>query len=365
MRRLLLALVPILSAAAEGRARAADAPEPAPARPQEAPPAPADAPRPAPRPRVAVDRTEHDFGPVRQQGAYTTTFTIRNEGDAPLHVQSVRGECGCTQSELSSKEVAPGGTASLTVAFHTYTFVGPLTKHVRVGTDDPDRPTVDLALRVEVAAGIVVAPPNFFFQAALAGSSPTATVRVQYHEKFGAPFRVLGVETAGMTPAGVAVAFDTKPFDAPPWHGYEVTMRFEKPPPIGLVSGSAMIRTDDAQSARVRALVGGSISGRVQVALARPNFGLLAQGKGGHLRIPVRPFDESVDLGEVTAAARSGRVKARVERDAKDPRAWILHLEVPPDAPPGALDDVVELRTSVKGEEVTELPVAGKVLERT
>ena len=190
-------------------------------------------------------------------------------------------------------------------------------------------------------------------------------MRIQYHETFGKPFQVLSVETAGMTPAGTAVAFDTKPFDAPPWHGYDVTMRFEKPPPIGLVSGSAMIRTDDPQSARVRALVGGSISGRVQVALVRPNIGLVTQGKGGHLRIPVRPFDETVDLGEVTAASRNGRVKASVERDAKNPKAWILHLEVASDAPPGAIDDVVELRTSVKGEEVTELPVSGKVLEKS
>jgi hypothetical protein len=221
-----------------------------------------------------------------------------------------------------------------------------------------------LKLRLDVSAGVVVTPPNFFFQAALVGTSPTATVKVQYHEAVGKPFKVLGVEGANMTPAGLELAFDTKAFDAPPWHGWEVTMRFAKPPPVGLVSGTAMIRTDDPQFPRVQALVGGLVSGRVQIALVKPSFGVLTQGKGGHLQIPVRPFDDTVNLGEVTAKSRKGRVQASVEHDAKDAKQWILHLRVPPDAEPGPIEDVVEVRTSVQGEELTELPVTGNVMKR-
>src|SRR5262245_40795520 len=94
------------------------APGPAPSPPPPSPPA-APAPEPGPRPKVVVDRTEHDFGPVKQQGEFKTTFELRNEGDAPLHLLQFRNECGCTASSVTSREVPPKGSSTLTVTFLT------------------------------------------------------------------------------------------------------------------------------------------------------------------------------------------------------------------------------------------------------
>jgi hypothetical protein len=264
---------------------------------------------------------------------------------------------------LSAREVAPGAAATLTVTFTTLTFVGEVAKTVTITTDDPDRPTVSWKVRVEVAKGVLQSPQNFFFNPVLVGAVPSASVRVQWHEAAGKPFQVLGVEAVEVKPADLPVRFETKPFDAPPWHGHEITLTFASPPPVGFLTGTVLIRTDAPEAPEVKALFSGSVSGRVRVSLARPSFGIVPQGKGAKLLLLVMPFDETVDLGEVTVASRKGAVVARAARDARQPTSWRVELRLPETAPPGPVEDVVEIRTAVKGEEVVELPVSGSVRE--
>ncbi len=322
------------------------------------------APQADARPRIAFDRTEHDFGTARQQTEYRTEFVLRNEGGAPLHVDSVRGDCGCSQVAIDRNVVEPGGTAKVSVLFRTYTFVGALTKHVHVRSDDPDRPEIDLRVRIDVSAGVVATPANFFFNTVLVGSRPTASLDVKWKEGVGRPFKITGIEAVNVRPAGLEMAFDTKPMDAPPWHGYTVTVSFPKPPPVGMVTATALLRTDDPDVPRIQALVGGNVSGRVQIALLRPSFGVVTEGKGAKLSVRVRPFDATVDLGTVTASARKGAVQAKAVRDDKTPGEWVVEIVLPEKAPPGVVEDVVEVQTAVKGEERTDLPVTGTVTHR-
>ena len=327
-------------------------------------PAPASPIPPAaagPRPKIDFDRREHDFGVVKQQTEHKATFVVKNGGNAPLHVSGVRGDCGCTQEDISSKEIAPGGTSTITVTFHTHTFLGPMTKHIHVESDDPENPKSELTVRLDVSGGIVLDPPNFFFSTVLVGTSPTASLRAKWKDGVGKPFEVLGVDSTGLVPAGIELKFDAKRFDAPPWHGYEITMTFPKPPPKGMVSGTALLRTNDPEIPRVQTLIGGNVSGRVQVALLRPNFGRVKNGKGGMLSVRVRPFDATVDLGTVTAKARKGHVEAQAVADPKTKGEWLVEIKLPETAAEGAIDDVVDVTTSVQGEDKLELPIGGSV----
>src|SRR5262245_1207226 len=110
-----------------------------------------DAPASGERPKIAFDRMRHEFGAVKQNAEVKTEFTVENKGTAPLHVQSVRGDCGCANASISEREVRPGGKSTISVTFHTYTFVGPQKKHVHVVSDDPEKPEVDLEVLVDVS----------------------------------------------------------------------------------------------------------------------------------------------------------------------------------------------------------------------
>jgi hypothetical protein len=335
-------------------------PVPAPA----AKPAPAPAPKPAHGPKLVIDRLAHDYGVVRQTEQHETTFTLTNAGDAPLH-PIARGECSCVHAKLSRSEVPPGETATLTVTFETYRFVGPMTKSLRVRSDDPDAAEVPLQLKIDISAGVVLQPQNFFFNMVLTGTKPTSTIEVKWKEGVGDPFRIVGVEATGMQPSTVRPEFSIEPFEAAPWKGWKVTMSFPEPPPVGLVSGTAVIRTDDARTPKVQALIGGAISAKVNVALLKPSFGVVTEGKAANLIVHVRPFDPKIPLGKVSARSRTGAVKVELKPDPTFPGEYNLELELPADTKAGAIEDVVELRTEVDGEELVELPVTASVAPPT
>ncbi len=219
-----------------------------------------------------------------------------------------------------------------------------------------------IEVKADVSAGILLEPANFYFNAVLIGASPTATVKVKWHEGRGRPFRIENVVAKG---TGVGdVWFDAQPFFEGPWKGYEVTMKFHNPPPIGPVSGEAVIYTDDPEYPTIKSLVGGGISGKVLIARQVTSVGIPPEGKEVVLRIGCRGFDDTIDLGEVTAKSRQGVVTARAERDASEPKAWMIVITLPGTTPAGAVNDVVDVTTAVPGAGHHEIKVGGTVMPR-
>ena len=106
-----------------------------------------------------------------------------------------------------------------------------------------------IRLSVDVSAGIVLEPANFFFGPVLVGASPRVPIVAKWREGAGKAFKILSVEAAGLPDA----TFETKAFDAPPWHGTTVTLGFMKPPAAGTILGSVLIRTDDPERPSIQA----------------------------------------------------------------------------------------------------------------
>ena len=321
-------------------------------------PAPAATPKSGPHLQLASQR--HDFGVVKQNADLKAAIVMTNAGTASLHV-TARGECSCAQATVSKKTLEPGESGTLDLTVHTYTFVGKIVKHVRVTSDDADAADVLVEVAADVSAGLLVEPANFFFNSTLVGTSPTATVKV-YQHGVGRPFQVKDVKATGI---GVGdVSFEAKPFFEGPWRGYEVTMHFAHPPPVGMVSGEAMIRTDDPDYASIKCLVGGNISGKVFIAQEVTSVGIPTEGKEVVLKVGVRGFDDTIDLGEVTAKAKKGVVSAKAVRDPTDAKQWTIEITLPGTTPPGAINDIVEVTTAVKGEEHHEIRVGGTVIAK-
>ncbi len=351
LRASIVAAAGRLFVGARGRAAAADPPP--------AGPAGGEGGVPSPRPKIAFDRETQDWGVVRQEQDLTTEFTIRNDGDAVLHVKEVKADCGCSNPRLAVKEIAPGASAALGVVFHTFTFTGPMSKRVKVTTDDPDRPEVVLRLLLDVSAGIVLEPRSLYFGPMRVGTDPTASVNVKWKDGVGRPFRLTAVEAPGMD-----VAFATKALEAPPYHGFTVSARFSKPPGIGTVSGTALLRTDDPDYPRIAVPVTAFVSGKVWLDLRTVSVGMVPHGRGRVLAVGCRGFAPDVALGEVTAVSRTGRVEATATRVAGKTNEWTIQVRLPEAAAPGRVDDVVEVRSAVTDEPPAEIRVTGEVLPK-
>jgi hypothetical protein len=324
---------------------------------------PADAPAPS-GPRLVVDRLEHDFGPAAQEQRLETTVTLRNEGTAPLHVHRTIPDCGCLTITAPPPIIPAGESATVPIEFRTMTFSGNVSKRVRFLTDDPERPETTIRLKVSVVAGVVLSPGRLFFGDVLLGSTPSKSLRAQWHEGIGSSFEVTAIEVPPVASAP-SVAFDVKTasFHEPPWHGTEITFTFKTPPPLGMYSGTAIVRTNHPRHARLLVPLTANVSGRVWVQTRTVYFGWVPQGDSKSSAVSIRPLRPDGKLGVVEARAREGRVTTSLEPDPRGgAEAWRLVVRVPEDAAPGKIDDVIEVRTEVPGEPVTEIQVRGEVL---
>ena len=109
-------------------------------------------------PQTAIDQPTFDFGSIYQGKQVGHVFTIRNKGDAPLTIKSVRPSCGCTAASITTSVIPPGKTGGIKASFTSTNFAGAIHKTVAVDTDDPKLPTFILTLRGTVVEEIQINP---------------------------------------------------------------------------------------------------------------------------------------------------------------------------------------------------------------
>ncbi len=351
---------------------------PAAATPEDPPPTPAPAPAPAPAPvpapvpapdpgapatgapSLVAEPAEVDLGTAAQNQDLSAEVTLRNAGAHPVHIVKPITDCGCYVATLSEHDLAPGQSVTLRITFHTLTWSGPLTKRLRVASNDPVRGELVVPIKVNIAAGVVLDPGRFTFGDVLRGEKPSKTLLAKWHEAHGKPFRVLGVSVPQAPDAFDVVE---APYEQGPWKGTKLTLTFREPPPLGMYSAVALIRTDAPGHERLEVPLQAFVSGLVWVQERSVDLGWVRQGQTKTRRLSVRPFRKGIDLGKVTARARDGRVQVEVAPDGSDrPGWWVVNVIVPASLPKGAVRDVVEVGTEVKGEELTEVQVKAEIL---
>ena len=68
-------------------------------------------------PLIKFDRTEHDFGTIKEGDVVETEFTFTNDGKSELIITSATATCGCTVPEYPKEPVLPGQQGRIKVKF--------------------------------------------------------------------------------------------------------------------------------------------------------------------------------------------------------------------------------------------------------
>jgi hypothetical protein len=101
---------------AELEGKKTTAPQPS-TNPAFATPTPADAKPEGPIPTMDFDVVDHDFGTIPEGQIAEFTYKFKNNGQAPLIIQSAQGSCGCTVPEWSKDPIPVGGTGFVKAKF--------------------------------------------------------------------------------------------------------------------------------------------------------------------------------------------------------------------------------------------------------
>jgi hypothetical protein len=109
-------------------------------------------------PVIAVDEPAFDAGEVEQGALVEHAFVIRNTGDEPLQIISVRPSCGCTVAKDYERQIAPGASGSIPITLKTKGFRGKISKTISVTTNAGNEPRSILQVRATVTVPLEVLP---------------------------------------------------------------------------------------------------------------------------------------------------------------------------------------------------------------
>jgi hypothetical protein len=180
MRRLILALLLVVIAAAPAAAQLGENPNiPG-----------ANAAPPGPQPKAVVEQPLYDFGSALEGHMMSYAFKIKNEGKGELVIRGTKTSCGCTVAAPSKTHLAPGEEAEIKVGFDTRFQKGHQVRTILAYTNDPDNPTIAMTIQGNVKQQVSATPPQIDFGSIKQGTGATKQVTINDLVGGGKDFKV-------------------------------------------------------------------------------------------------------------------------------------------------------------------------------
>lgn len=86
----------------------------------------------------------YDFGHVGLDYRVFHDYWIYNPGDKPVKITKIDNNCDCTGVTLVDSTIKPDDSVAIMVSFETKNFYGPTNKSLKVFTDHPLQPEIQL-----------------------------------------------------------------------------------------------------------------------------------------------------------------------------------------------------------------------------
>lgn len=135
-----------------------------------------------PAPKIQFATPIYDFGKVAAGATVKHTFVFTNTGTAVLKVTGVHPSCGCTTAGAWSRQVEPGKTGSIPIAFHASNFGTSFFKTITVTCNDPAHRVTMLEIKGTIWKPIQAIPADAVLNVtANSPSNLSATIRLVNH----------------------------------------------------------------------------------------------------------------------------------------------------------------------------------------
>ena len=317
-------------------------------------------------PRAVPIEPIHDFDQAAKGDVLVHDFVIRNDGDAPLKIESVRPACGCTVADFD-EVIAPGKTGRIHAEVDTTDFFGPISKSIAVFTNDTENPKLQLVVRAKVMAYLNADPSYARFL--YVQHEPTQPVSQLVWAEDSFPLEVLDVQINPdeRKPQKVDVEFrpatdEERRADVagPQWI---VDIHLREGATVGPLSEEVVVVTNHPKQRVAVIPVSGFVRPRQHITPIEVDFGPL-QGDALPLRRSLAFTNFITDRIRVTKIDTGIQgLSAEVEdSDDRPGHRFRLLLELGPGLPKGEFNTVIKIHTSDTKNPVIELPVKGIVI---
>jgi len=303
-------------------------------------------------PRLGVEKPVADFGSVEQGTPVTNVFSLKNTGDAVLHISQVKSSCGCTAAVVSESSVPPGGEARVLATLDTGRVVGRTTKVLSVYSDDPELPVAALTLTGEVLADLALSPNPVYLGRLRRGETTSREVVIRP----GRPGGTAAIRSVGGDLAGLQARLELGPDGT-----QRLRLALDGNVPLGRFSRELRLETTSARQPVIVLPVFGSIEGDVVVLPSQLSFGVARMGASPERRLLIRNRGlQPLSVRRVTVP-ESFDYSLRVLQDGLE---YQLSLRLRDDVAPGTISGDVEIYTDHPSEQRVVVPLHAVVRRR-
>jgi len=310
-----------------------------------------------PLPKIEViGEIPFDLGTISQQTDWLHSWDIKNTGEGNLEIWGQAVTCSCTSSTLKvappgqapeKVTIKPGETKKVDVKGNTKTFGEKYSQSVTVGTNDPSRPTVELAVKGKVTPPVIVFPPDALSFPTLSSEDATNTRIAVYSPT--QPELKLTKLTSSRPGLIVAHAVPLTPDECKQFNvkaGHQVAIEIKPGMPLGRFSEELIINTDHPARPEVKVAISGRVTGPISVLPDHLQMLNVASQKGG--------------TGEITLLVRGGhstnfevahkpeKVEIAIAKDDTPTMKgrYRLTVKVPAGTTAGPIEDQIILKTN-------------------
>ena len=115
------------------------------------------------QPHIQFSSTSFNFDKVQPTDQPQHDFIFTNTGPGVLEITDVRPHCGCTTAGAWDRQIQPGKTGKIPLAFNPSSFSGPISKGATVVCNDPAQPSIALQFQANVWRPIELQPQHLYF----------------------------------------------------------------------------------------------------------------------------------------------------------------------------------------------------------
>jgi len=310
------------------------------------------------QPGAVFPETVIDVGAVNKGERASYEFTIQNEGDQTLQITQVKPSCGCTVAEYD-KTVPPGGTGKITAVVDTSNFKGAIAKSVKVFTNDPINPQINLVIKAIIKTHVEIEPGYARFVAVHGEPNAKSVQRVWSKEK--PDLRILDAKSPY---PHVKVAYAEATVDeregGVAGSQWRVTVELDTDAPVGPMADYIDVTTDHPERQTIRIPVSGFVRPVLSVTPRVADFGRREVSEPQTASLEIRNMSKSaVALDEVSTDIEG--IQAEIE-PLEEGRLYKVLLTLEPGMKKGRFRGLVTINTTSSKQPVLEVNVKGVVL---
>jgi len=309
-----------------------------------------------PQPKAVADSMLFNFGRMSKNQTQKHSFTVKNEGEAPLILTVGDSSCKCTLGSISDKELDPGESTSVDLEWTPTKPTNSFRQYATIQTNDPNSQEIVFAVEGQVFETFEISPDETW-KAGEMTPGETRTIKGRLTSKTVEEFNITKIISDSKFVSGVSTPLSAEEKEASQIaSGHEVELTIAPGFSFGKFVANARLYSDYEEDRPFNIHVEGFIKGPFtflkatkikgvtwSAAAMQLNMGRFSSAKGREVTMKVYvadidriPDDKPLEIEAIESDFKFLNVDYKILENNKETGRALVEMvfKLQPDAPP-------------------------------